>query len=419
MWRLYVWRLYMRRLYVWRLYSLMKPSYKTNIPKFLLSRVLYNFSPFLPIWVIYLQEKHGMGLTQVTLIDSAFWLTMALTEVPTGAVADVLGRKQSYAIGIILSGGAALLFALAPTYPLLLFANSLWAFALTFVSGADLAFFFDTLRELGRVEEYARLRGVVTAIDVTATGVGGVIGGLLTLWSFESPFILYAILMVPALLIILTLKEPPRELDEESGLHLSFRQTLRVAAKALGQRPNLRYILGYSNLLPLVSAAIGITLIQPYAVEIGFPVASLGVIMLVLNGVRVLGAMRSSRLTTRLGESRHLALAPIPIVLGLVAMGAVPNAFGLVFFALTYFTSSATRPLIETVIHRQTPGSVRATILSVDSLLLRLLLALVSPLAGVLGDAFSLPVAFILLGIGVGVLLAILLWRWGARRELA
>ncbi len=390
----------------------MNPSYQTNIPKFLLSRVLFNFDPFLPIWVIYVQQKYGMGLTEVTLIDSAFWLTMALTEVPTGAVADVLGRKQSYAIGVFLSGVAALLFALAHNFPMLLVANSLWAFALTFVSGADMAFFFDNLRELGRSEEYARLRGTVSALDVISTSVGGVVGGLLTLWNFESAFILHAVLMVPTLIIILTLKEPPRETDEESGLQLSFRQTLVVAGKALRQRPNLRYILAYSNLLPLVSAVIGITLIQPYAVEIGFPEASLGIVMLALNGVRVLGATRSSRITDRLGERRHLALAPALIFFGLVAMGAVPNSFGLVFFGLTYFTSAATRPLIETVMFRESPGSVRATILSVDSLLLRLLLAGVSPLAGVLGDAYSLPVAFIFLGAGVGAAMGALIWKW-------
>jgi hypothetical protein len=71
------------------------PSYEGNIPKFFIYRILYNFMLFLPVWVIFMQDKFGLNLTEVTLNDSAFWITMALTEVPTGAVADTWGRKQS------------------------------------------------------------------------------------------------------------------------------------------------------------------------------------------------------------------------------------------------------------------------------------------------------------------------------------
>ena len=141
-------------------------TYETNITRFLVTRALSNAMFFLPIWVIFVQEKHGLDLVQATLLDSAFWLTMAVTEVPTGAVADTLGRKQSYAIGVGLSILGLLLFALAPTYPLLLIGNSLWALALTFSSGADLAFFYDSLRELGRSAEYPRFRSLVAAVDI-------------------------------------------------------------------------------------------------------------------------------------------------------------------------------------------------------------------------------------------------------------
>jgi MFS family permease len=100
---------------------------------------------FMPVWVIFLQQKHNLSLTQVSLLDSAFWLTMVLTEMPTGVVADTLGRKNSQIIGMILSTSALLLFGFAPNYPLLILANSFWAFAITFISGADLAFLYETL----------------------------------------------------------------------------------------------------------------------------------------------------------------------------------------------------------------------------------------------------------------------------------
>ena len=184
------------------------PSYESNIPKFFICQALYNFMLFLPVWVIFLQEKHGLSLTQVTLLDSAFWLTMVLTEVPTGAVADTLGRKQSQIIGMALTTGSILLFGLAPNYPLLLLANSLWAFAITFISGADMAFFYDTLRELDRETEYPKYRGWLSAVVLASIAISSALGGLLGEFNLGVTFLATAALTFLGLIFVLCLKEP-------------------------------------------------------------------------------------------------------------------------------------------------------------------------------------------------------------------
>ena len=180
------------------------PSYKGNIPKFFAYRILYNFMLFLPVWVIYMQGKFGLTLTEVTLNDSAFWLTMALTEVPTGAVADTWGRKQSQLIGMVIATGSILLFALAPTYPLVLLGNSLWAFGITFISGADLALLYDTLRELGQEADYPKYRGRLQAIVLVSIAVSSVLGGVIGEFSLISTFTITAGLMAVATLLALS-----------------------------------------------------------------------------------------------------------------------------------------------------------------------------------------------------------------------
>ena len=92
-----------------------KPSYESNIPKFFIFQAIANFKLFLPVWMIFLNVDHGLNLTQSTLLNSAFWLTMVFTEIPTGAVADTIGRKQSQIIGMAMMAGSILLFGLAPT----------------------------------------------------------------------------------------------------------------------------------------------------------------------------------------------------------------------------------------------------------------------------------------------------------------
>ena len=52
-------------------------------------------------------------------------------------------------IGVILTLIAIVLFALAPTYPLILLANALWAVGFTFDSGAALALLYDSCGRSG------------------------------------------------------------------------------------------------------------------------------------------------------------------------------------------------------------------------------------------------------------------------------
>jgi MFS family permease len=388
----------------------------SNIPRFLITRALYNAMFFLPIWVVFVQNKHGLDLVQVTLLDSAFWLTMALTEIPTGAVADTLGRKASYSIGIGLSMIGNLSFGLAGTYPVLLVANSLWAMAVTFISGADMAFLYDSLREHGREGEYPRIRSLVTVIDVVATGLGGLLGGFLDSVRPEAPFLLYSTLIFFALLIIRTFREPPRESDPETGLTLTFRQVLRTALQTIRTRPHLRFLLIYSSFLPLAVSLIEITLMQPHVVAIGLPVTALGVILLGFRSAHVAGSVSSGTLAGRLGSRRLFRLSPLLMGVGVIGLGLIPRLGGLAIFGLAAFSVAAARPVIEARMLAEAHGSVRATILSVDSLVFRLLIAIMSPVSGLIGEAYNLPVAFVVLGASTA---GVLVWSsWSDKTTL-
>ncbi len=392
-------------------------SYHGNIPKFFVFYALYNLMFFMPVWVIYLQQRHGISIAQVTLVDFAFWITMALTEVPTGAVADTVGRKPSLLIGVLLAVGSVLLFGLTPSYPLLLLANSLWGIAITFISGADIAFFYDTLQVIGREHDYPRLRGYLSAVGLVAVGASSVLGGILATWQLSSPFIFYAGALVLSGLVVLMLKEPPRLAAAGAGRRQMYSEILRVAFGAIRRVPGLRFVLAYSNVLPLAGAAIMITFIQPHAIAIGVPLASLGILSFGLTLFRIAGSTRSGRFVRRFGEWRSLVLGAAMAVVGVFGLGAFPSLLGVGLFAFAAFASAVTRPLIEDLLLRQVPTTVRATILSVDNLIFRVLLAFLELGAGIVADSYGLPAVFMLMAVGIGIVLYFLMtfwWRvWG------
>ena len=127
--------------------------FAANIPKYFIFATFRGlaFGLITATWVIYLQRLHGLSLTQVTLVDVAFWIALTLGELPTGIVADSYGRKISIAIGAGIMAASTLAWALAPTVPLIVVAYVCLAIGATFLSGAEDAFFFESLKVTGRV----------------------------------------------------------------------------------------------------------------------------------------------------------------------------------------------------------------------------------------------------------------------------
>src|SRR5215217_4259614 len=169
--------------------------FASNIPKFYLYSILkgLNFGLLSATWVIYLQRQHSLNLTQVTLLDVAFWLAATLGEVPTGVVADRYGRKLSLAIGAAMMAVSTLAWALAPTVPFVALSYVIMALGVTFLSGAEDALIFETLKQVDRIKEYTRFTGRISATSIAAAAVGTLISGVLATLDLRLPFFLGAL----------------------------------------------------------------------------------------------------------------------------------------------------------------------------------------------------------------------------------
>ncbi|MFN8639485.1 MAG: hypothetical protein U0360_08505 [Dehalococcoidia bacterium] len=107
------------------------------------------------VWVIYLIEERGLTLGQVLLFEAAFQAVTLLAQIPTGLIADRFGRRPVL-VGASLSWAFAFVaFGLAETFGGLLGSYLGFALGVALMGGADDAMLFDTLRSLGRGEEFA------------------------------------------------------------------------------------------------------------------------------------------------------------------------------------------------------------------------------------------------------------------------
>src|SRR3990172_8491287 len=134
-------------------------AYEANLRKAYAYQFFMNFQLWWPIWVVYLQDKRGLSLTQITALDSVFWLIIVVAQVPAGAVADRWGRKSALILASLFLSAGILVFGLADSYLLILVSYAGWGLGLAFQYGGDSAFLFDSLKALGRPEEFQKVFG--------------------------------------------------------------------------------------------------------------------------------------------------------------------------------------------------------------------------------------------------------------------
>ena len=386
--------------------------FESNIPRYFLYTALkgFGFGLITAMWLIYLQQRRGLSLTQATFVDVAFWIAAVLGEVPTGIVADTFGRKTSLVAGIALMSLSIFAWALAPTIPLIMIAYAGLAIGVTFLSGAEDAFFFESIQITGRAGSYTRLVGLASATMLGATAIGSATSGLFASIDLILPFLIAGVSLLGTLGIVLTFKEP--QLEEKAGAQTrkSYGEILRQSFTLMRARPVLRSLMLYLALVPMVALIMETFFLQPQAVALGVPIAGIGVIVMATQFTNMAGSTWADRIAARLGEGRVLYMIPGMIVISLILLAEFQVFFSLLWIGMISFVTAILRPIVLNRIQSQVSDNVRATILSMQSLMATFLLAVSEPILGVIADRSGLPAAYIALAAGLGILVLFLFW---------
>jgi MFS family permease len=135
---------------------------EANLNRFILFRIFFNARFYYPVFTILFLD-YGLTLEQFSILNLVWALTIVLAEVPSGALADIIGRKRLlvFAACLMFIEMSLLVFVPVGTSSLLFIvflANRICSgLAEAAASGADEALAYDSLVQLGRESEWAGL----------------------------------------------------------------------------------------------------------------------------------------------------------------------------------------------------------------------------------------------------------------------
>lgn len=364
----------------------------SNAWRLCLIRLLFWMHLFAAVLVPFYTDWGGVSLGDVFLINAWFFLCNFALEVPTGTVADYLGRRLSLILGSVVAAGGVLFYAWRPGLGHFLLAEVFMAVAYTLHSGADEALAYDSLKALGREREAARLIARMEAFKLGGIVAATVLGGFVAAaWGLRAPMLVTCLPMALAALVALGLVEPPGA----AGGQRSYLAILREGGRVFLHQPAVRRLALEAALTNAVAWAI-IWLFQPLLQRASLPLSAFGVVhalgclaqIAFLSAVptleRACGSRRLLLRLTTLAGAGCFALLAATTAWPLVGVGIVAGmAFGL------------TRvPLFSAAVNHHVASGERATVLSFCGMVRQAAIVVVNPLAGWLAER-SLPGALL------------------------
>ncbi|MGW8314315.1 MAG: MFS transporter [Bacteroidales bacterium] len=382
-----------------------------NIPRLYLIKIAKWFMLYMPI-VVPFYESNGLSMKDIMVLQAVYSVAIVILEIPSGYLADVIGRKKTLIIGAMFGTLGFAVYSFSHGLAGFMIAEIILGIGQSCVSGADSAMLYDSLLEKGEEKKYTRYEGRITSLGNVAEAIAGIIGGLLAGITLRVPYIAQSFVAFIALPAALTLTEPSRTVPL---IKAGILEILRIARFAMIQDRVLRRNILFSAVTGTATLTMA-WFAQPFFEHAGIDIKWFGILWTTLNLTVAITSYTAHQVETRLGQRRSVLLIACFLPVGYLALSRFGSAWGLIALYLFYLVRGYATPVLKDYINRVTSSNIRATVLSVRNFIIRLLFAGTGPLLGWIKDLYSLPQALLLAGIiflVIGIVMALLFLATG------
>ena len=382
---------------------------KKQLRKLYLYELISGFQIVDAVWVVFLLQR-GFSIAQVGIAEGVFHVVSMCCEIPSGMVADLIGRKRTLVLSGLVSAAGSLCMILTNAFPMILVAMGLNALSYNLVSGSREALTYDSLLEAGAQEEYLRVSAIQEKLYLFVFAAANLFSVVTVSLGYEKGYLISMVQGICCSIVAFRIWEPGRENTKQ---HEKNRNWTRILRKHVIESGKFFVTHGFAARRMLISgvAAAGyyivFMLLQQHLVEQGLQAKWIGIPLLLIS----FGGMAGASLGEKTGKVKikFLLLAGGVLEGVLIVFSGMPALPGCVLAAaFAHGISEMLAIRIGDENQKVFSSEVRATMVSVESMVYSVVMVVLSPVAGWLSEKFSISWAFGILGIFVSFLVCIL-----------
>jgi MFS family permease len=363
---------------------------------------LRAFQLWIPIWVAY--ELRYITLGQLPIIEAVSNGMQLVLELPTGAFADMIGKKISMLIGVVISTIGVIIFYYARSFQGFLVYALFFGIGASLYSGASEAFLYDSAIEAGREKDFGKSYAKVGMYSQISLAVATLLGGILSLWSYDIPIIVTAIAIGASTIAILLYREPYKEekkftiLTHAAKMRDGFLELFRTTSTTLMSA----FYIAVGGITWVCALMFNTTMLT----TIGHSTLQIGIfyfIARIINSVLLFKVFHIEHLMTK---RRAVLLFPIIMLVGLLPGLWLSKWWVMASVWLVLFSTTARWVLLAPYTNAEFDSKKRATALSALSMSIGIIYVVVALISGPLMQTFGSP-KIIYTGLGVLTLLTV------------
>lgn len=364
-----------------------------NITKIYLiktARWLMLTTPYLPLFM----GENGVDKGSYGLLAAIHALSIILFEIPSGYLADAIGRKKTLIFGSLLGALGYVIYSLSFSFSGFLLAMVTLGLGQSLISGSDSAMLYETLMSMKKAGEYSRYEGRIIAFGSLMETIGAPLGGLLAAMSLRYPFIAQAAVALIAVPAALTLVEPQGEIAAQgrsANLLPALKKSLLLDRKLLS-------LVCFSALVGGGTYTMAKSIPYWYSETVQSSALELGLFWSALNLSAALFSAYAYRLERKINRLFFMATIGFVVSLSFIGLGYAPTSLAIVLLFLFYCVRGLATPILKNYINDHTTSDIRATVLSVRMFLVYVIFAALFPLMGWVGDMSSWGNALVVAG---------------------
>jgi len=381
---------------------MLKRGEKEILGKFYLSAILSGiFASVGMFWIVYFIQQ-GFTYADISIALGIMSVSMFIFEVPTGAIADVYGRK----ISVLVSDGLIAVTSFAMPFVrdarVLWGMFFIWGIAATLDTGAYDAWVVDWVKSKKKehlVKQFYVKRAAIAAFTLM---IASFIGAMIVKYaSMDWLWYLQGVGITVGALILAS--QPEHFRRRKSHVRKDLKKSVSMIKKGFKHCRShpVIFALIMGTCVTAVGTQIATISWQPFLVNVGLPIYWLGYLGVIGGLIATVLPFTAIPLVKKLGHERYY-LAGLHGIVGalrsLVLFFATP-LFGSVAYVGAGIADMLESPVYKPYFQKHTPSKIRATVGSVKSMLYSIATLIGAGIMALIGDSWGPQNTLVLAGL--------------------
>lgn len=344
----------------------MNPHIKRNILACYINDLVLGTFFQLPIWIVYQSKFLNFG--QIAFFSGLSLITEVIAQLPTGAFADLFGRRFALSLGNLFMALPMFLIAFYPKPEIMVLYSVMWGLGRAFCMGTSNPVLYETLAKYNKTHLYPKILSRSVIMFQLSAAISIASGGYLYQISPNLPYLFSGFASLIGVFTAFIFIENRVVIEPNSRLN-KFVNTAKLGFVEIFKNS---YV---TKLTILYALTLGIAqasqqfFMQPYMLELGLgDIARSWTAMIIKISIALLGAKLLA--TKNIFESKHfLLIIPSLMVVSLIPAGFVTLPLAYILFFVIAFNSGNTHLFLSPEINAHLSSSVRSTAVSIQRML--------------------------------------------------